>query len=355
MPVKALALITIVAAGVFGTGYMLSTENTGNFRWLSRVFTGERAALTQQTAKMNPIITPSAPLQPPADNPLAFMLTNVAEQYSQSVRYPSWSVPITPAQARAYQGNQYSPVDLPLGNGGHFRVTLEKFRFTRGQPILVAASLQGSQVVSDTLNATLEHATSRDVVRSATLSSAATGGYYEGTLNSDEEPGEYRLIVEARIDGEPVRHVSTLTIEPYLGDFEGLDASYVTNNSLVIPVRFSPEASGFYALSAQLYDGQKPIAQLQAEQELDSGSDTITLKAHGTVLANRHIEGELALRHLQLRQLPARPGDRTNYAYGPEDGYSFSPPDLGALKDTPAVDPESEQRAALLRQLADKF
>src|SRR5699024_6057613 len=100
---------------------------------------------------------------------------------------------------------------------------------------------------------------------------------------------------------------------------------------------------------------QKPIAQLQAEQRLDMGSDTINLKAHGTVLANRHIEGKLSLRHLQLRQLPARPGDRTSYAYGPDDGYSFSPPNLNSLRDTPVVNPESEQRAALLRQLADKL
>lgn len=355
MPVKAVVMITIATACVFGAGYLLSTENSGEFLWLNKVITGNQTApapkLAPQTVTASRIPSP----QPPGDNPLGFMLTNVAEQYSQSIRYPSWSVPLTPAQARGYQGNKYEPVDLPLGNGGHFTVILEKFRFTREQSILVVASLQGPQVMGDTLKATLEHPTSRDAVRSATLSPADAGGYYEGTLSSDEDAGEYRLIVEAQVDGKTVRHASTLTIEPYLGDFEGLDDSYIANNNLVIPVHFTPENSGFYALSAQLYDGQKPIAQLQAEQRLDIGSDTIKLKAHGTVLANRHVEGKLALRYLQIRQLPARPGDRTNYGYGPEDGYSFSPPDLDALRDTPAVNPESEQRAALLRQLATKF
>ena len=91
------------------------------------------------------------------------------------------------------------------------------------------------------------------------------------------------------------------------------------------------------------------------EKRLDSTSDTINLRAHGTVLANQTVDGQLQLKNLQIRQLPARPGDRTNYAFGPDEGYSFTPPDLESLTDTPAVDPESEQRAALLRQLADKF
>ena len=64
---------------------------------------------------------------------------------------------------------------------------------------------------------------------------------------------------------------------------------------------------------------------------------------------------QLELRNLQIRRLPASPGDRTDYGYGPDDGYSFSPPDLDGLTDSPAGDPESEQRAALLQRLADKF
>lgn len=355
MPVKALVLMTIVTTSVVGAGYLLSSENTGDFLWFSKMAASHDTAPQQAPAASQTPGAPSAMPKPPSDNPLGFMLTNVAEQYSESVRYPSWSVPLTAAQARGYQGNQYEPVDLPLGNGGHFTVTLEKFRFTRGQPILVVASLQGPQVVGDTLKTTLERPESRDAVRTATLAAEDGGGYYEGSLSSDEEPGEYRLIVEATVDGETIRHVSTLTIEPYLGEFEGLADTYVANNSLVIPVHFSPENAGFYALSAQLYEGQKPIALLQAEQRLDMGADTIKLKAHGTVLANHKVTGKFSVRYLQLRQLPARPGDRTHYAYGPDDGYSFSPPDLDALHDTPVADPESEQRAALLKQLADKF
>ncbi|WP_417518090.1 hypothetical protein [Marinobacter sp.] len=357
MPQKALVVVLAATAIVAGTGYLLSEDNRFGFSW---------ETLAQEDGRQQKTATPgpgqgasqtTAGLQqkPPSDNPVGFMLAKVADQYAQSVRYPPWSVPLTEAQAEGYQGNRYEPVTLPLENGGQFTVTLDKFRFTRGEDLLVVASLQGPQIMGYSLQASLERPESRDSVRSATLEQEAQTGYYQGSLSTDEEPGEYRLIVEATVDGKPVRHASSLTIEPYLGDFEGLDDTYLSNNNLVIPVTFSPQASGFYALSAQLYNGQQPVAQLQAEKRLDRTSDTISLKAHGTVLANQSFNGKFQLRNLQIRQLPAKPGDRTHYAFGPDDGYSFEPPDLDDLNDTPAVNPESEQRAALLKQLADKF
>ncbi|RBW49750.1 hypothetical protein [Marinobacter sp. F3R11] len=357
MPGKAILVGLFTASVVVGTGYLLSDNNNFNFDWSTRSAEQDYPDRPSGSGSHPGPLQIAAGIQkkPPSDNPIGFMLSTVADQYSQSIRYPPWSVPLTKAQAQGYLGNHYEPVVLPLENGGEFTVTLDKFRFTRGEDILVVASLQGPQVMGHSLQATLENTESREPAGSKTLEQDGQTGYYQGSLSSDEEPGEYRLIVEANIDGKPVRHASTLTIEPYLGDFEGLEDTYLSNNNLIIPVNFSPQASGFYALSAQLYYGQQPVAQLQAEKRLDRTSDSISLKAHGTLLANRSFKGKFQLRNLQIRQLPALPGDRTHYAYGPDDGYEFEPPDLDDLSDTPAVNPESEQRAALLKQLADKF
>lgn len=362
MPGKVLLLLASALAGAAGTAYWLAADNSTRFGWHRDPVPQPPSDRAQPTAHNPASSVASQTALPPApsDNALGFMLASVAQQYSQNVRYPSWSTPLSPAQAKSYRGNHYEPVSLPLGNNGDFTVTLEKYRYTRGQPILIAAAISGPQVIANTLQATLERSQTRDAVATTRLlppeGADATGsGNYEGVIESDETPGEYRLIVEAQVDGRPVRHVSTLTIEPFLGTFEGVDGTYTANNSLVMPVRFDPDQPGFYGLSGQLYDGQRPIALLQAEKRLDAGADTIPLKAHGTVLANLETQGPLTLRHLQIRQLPARPGDRTHYAFGPEEGFSFSPPDLSNLHDTPAVDPESERRSALLKQLAEKF
>lgn len=354
---RVVLVMATAASVVLGSVFMLSEKNPFTFGWNVRpVAKADQPQAPSASAGYPPADVKSvAQNRPPPDNPVGFMLAKVAEQYEDSARYPPWSVPLTRAQAQGYRGNRYEPVILPLENGGEFTVSLEKYRFTRGEDILVLASIQGPQIVGNSLHATLERTESRQQVNSTTLQEDNQSGYYQGVLRSNEAPGEYRLLVEASVDGQPLRHVSGLTIEPYLGEFDGLDTAYISHNNLIIPVRFSPDAAGVYALSAQLYHGQQPIAQLQAEKRLDSVSDTLPLKAHGTVLASKTLNGPLHLRNLQIRQLPAQPGERTHYGYGPKGGYTFEPPDLDALQDTPAPNPESEQRAVLLKRLADKF
>ncbi|MGX1199818.1 hypothetical protein [Marinobacter sp. MBR-105] len=203
MPYRALSLTLAITAGVAGTVWLLSAENEGSFRGPLQ---DTNSSAPQMVANQDTVApaTPAGPVpEPPSENALGFMLASVAEEYQQTIRYPDYSVPLTKAQAEAYQGNRYHPVVLPLEGDGRFVVTLDKFRFSQGEPILVVASLNGRQVFGQSLSAT--------------------------------------------------------------------------------------------------------------------------------------------------------PGDRTDYAFGPEEGYEFSPPDLDGLRDQPAMNPESEQRAALLRQLADKF
>jgi hypothetical protein len=358
MPSRALLTLTLVISGAIGLGYLLAAENPGRFDWIAGSTHAEPPPETETSDSHSADLftNPSPPPKPePPDDALSFMLASAAEQYTQNIRYPEYSIPLSEEQAKAYRGNRFEPIELPLEGDGRFTVTLEKYRFVQDEDILVVATITGSSVVADRLEVTLESTEDRQQHASSSLSNNSGDNYYEGLIQADAEPGEYRLIVEASIDGKPVRHASTLMIEPDLGEFEGLGSPRVSNNDLIIPVHFDANEPGFYALSAQLYHNGRAVAQLQDEKRLDGTTDTLELKAHGSVLAKREITGELELRHLQIRRLPARPGDRTDYGFGPEEGYSFSPPDLDGLSDSPASDPESEQRAALLRQLADKF
>lgn len=356
MPLRSLLTLLIVVSGTVGLGYLLAADNPGRFSWIPGTTPSESIPDTANDQPPPQAGKPSPPDKPePSDDAVGFMLASAAEQYTRNVRHPEYSVPISEEQAKAYAGNRFDPVELPLEGDGQFTVTLEKYRFVQDEDILVVATITGSQVAGDRLAATLESTESRQEHASADLQKESGEPYYDGVIKADAAPGEYRLIVEASIDGKPVRHASTLTIEPDLGEFDGLGSPRVNNNDLIIPVHFDAREPGFYALAAQLYYKGRPLAQLQTERRLDGTTDTLELKAHGSVLADRDISGELELRNLQIRRLPAKPGDRTDYGFGPDEGYSFSPPDLDGLTDSPASDPESEQRAALLRQLADKF
>ncbi|MDI9245611.1 hypothetical protein [Marinobacter sp. CHS3-4] len=360
MPERLLLAIAFIVLCAIGAGYFLSADNKGQFSWqtesradIGKVKVSESSSNPQKApTEVSP--SPDTPPPEPPDDALGFMLASAADAYAQDIRYPRYSLPLTRERATGYQGNRFEPIELPLAGDGTFTVTLEKFRFVEDEDILVVATVTGSAVVSDTMTASLEPAGERTTIDSTAIE-RSDQGFFEGWMTASGEPGEYRLIVEARIDGKSIRNVSTLTIEPDLGEFSGVGDATIKGNDLVIPVEFDARESGYYALSAQLMDNGQPIALLNAEKRLQSSSNTIKLRAHGTVLAGRNIQGQLQVRNLQIRRLPAQPGDRTDYGFGPEEGYSFTPPDLDSLTDTPARDPESEQRAALLQKLADKF
>ncbi|TBW48738.1 hypothetical protein EZI54_20830 [Marinobacter halodurans] len=334
-----------------GLGYALSQlPDEGGRRPLAAV---NAEAPSQPPA---PVAGTPAPAQPPApkpapdENPIRFMLAQVADQYEEASRYPAYSVPISPGQAKAYAGNTYHAVTLPLADDGRFTVNLEKYRFTRGETILVVANLAGPMVVGQRVEARLESPGEGQGSQPGTALSRTQDGFYQGELDSNREPGEYRLIVSARVDGQTVRHVSTLSIEPHLGDFAGVGSTRIENNNLVIPVGFEPDEAGFYALGANLYVNGQPVAHLSHEQRLDGSTANIELWAHGSVMAGH--TGKLQLKGLQIRRLPARPGDRTDYGFGPEDGFEVDASGLDRLEDVPAREPESEQRAAILRKMA---
>ncbi|HAU18129.1 MAG TPA: hypothetical protein DCS72_07285, partial [Marinobacter adhaerens] len=175
MPGKVALLLTLVTAGVVGAGYLLSADNHTDFSWFSKVVDSAETAPVQSAGLARQSSTdPSAEPEPPPDNALGFMLASVADQYAETTRYPPWSIPLSPEQANAYGGNHYEPVSLPLEGDGQFTVTLEKYRFTAGEQILVAAAIRGSQVVGRSLSATLERPESRDAIAGTTLEEAGS-------------------------------------------------------------------------------------------------------------------------------------------------------------------------------------
>lgn len=351
MGLKGPLIVALSIAGAAGIGQALEVVDLSPAEPLQSEF-HKTASSTPQPESFQKTASLGASRTPPDSNPLKYNLTRVAQQYQTTQRYPEYSIPLSADQADAYAGNQYTPTTLPLGERGRFTVIVDQYRFTRGSPIPVVARITGPMTVGQRATASLTPLDGNSQPVEETAMTESSAGEFEAILESDLPSGEYRLIVEAQVDGQPIRHASTITIEPNLGEFGGVDSTSIENNHLTIPVVFEAHDSGTFALSANLYAGSRPVAHLTRETRLSGGSGTIVLRAHGTVLSNLSDSAELALRGIRIRRLPAQPGDRTDHAFGPDDGYRFTADNLNRLSDTPVRNPESDRRAALLKKLA---
>ncbi|WLD57422.1 hypothetical protein NFC81_11960 [Salinispirillum sp. LH 10-3-1] len=276
----------------------------------------------------------------------------VAEAYAVSAQHPSYSIPLQADQVVAYRGNAYEPVSLPLVTGAVMRVFLPQLRYQKGDVVSVRAEVDGAAQLDNRMAVRLVAVSDESEATTAELRRAAPDESFLGELDTATvTPGEYRLIVTARIDQEAISHVSLLVVEPDIGDLLGVGATGVAANHLVVPVRFQAVEAGRYALSANLFTGDQPIAHLTGDASLAAGAGEIPLQVYGSLLVGVDLSMGLRLMDVQVRRLPARPGVRTAYMFGATTGYEVSVPSLDDLEDVPYSDDLTQQRIDFLNSL----
>ncbi|MFY0664721.1 MAG: hypothetical protein JXQ97_08845 [Natronospirillum sp.] len=296
----------------------------------------------------------SSPFAALAEPPSAMQATwyEVAAAYAASSQTPSYSIPLQPEQVSAYRGNAYEPVSLPMVTGAVMRVALPQLRYQQGETVSITAEVSGASQIEETMSVRLLAVSDESMAETTQLKRGTLDEAFMGEMSTTSaSPGEYRLIVTARIDGETIHHVSLLVVEPDIGAVIGIGDTLVEGNHLVVPVQFQALTAGRYAVSANLFTGTQPIAHLTGESNLAEGQGAIALKVYGSLLVGIDLRHGLHLMDVQVRRLPARPGSRTAYGFGAAAGYPVAIPSLESLQDTPYSDELTQQRIDFLNSL----
>ena len=113
MPPRLLLALTFVVSGAVGLGYLLSADNTVRFSWITGESEGRSpspSGTDTTRSKPAPAESPTVEKQEPSENAIGFMLASAAAQYSQNIRYPTYSIPISDDQAKAYAGNRFDQI-----------------------------------------------------------------------------------------------------------------------------------------------------------------------------------------------------------------------------------------------------
>lgn len=164
---------------------------------------------------------------------------------------------------------------------------------------------------------------------------------------------DYSIAVKMSFLGEPpVIQSAPIKIVSTIAQVIGLGPNRIENNDLIIPVLIDADASGYYQLTASLFDAasNSAISFLIAKERLSSGSNTLNARVQGLVLRDKGFSGPFRLQGITLVKKSERPGMAEEFGLA-ADSYSVDKVDLNDFESIPYEDPMTEQRLEFMRSI----
>jgi hypothetical protein len=164
---------------------------------------------------------------------------------------------------------------------------------------------------------------------------------------------DYSIAVKMSFLGEPpVIQSAPIKVVSTIAQVMGLGANRIENNDLIIPVLIDADASGYYQLTASLFDAasNSAISFLIAKERLSSGSNTLNARVQGLVLRDKGFSGPFRLQGITLVKKSERPGMAEEFGLA-ADSYSVDKVDLNDFESIPYEDPMTEQRLEFMRSI----
>lgn len=273
----------------------------------------------------------------------------LARAYASEITIPAYSRPLTSADSQLLQPNRFIVQPVPLEQGASAKLIPSQYRFIYPEPIEIRLQLQGISVSGATLR--LLHEWTGEQLAEHTMQPTADGFQLQ-LSNQQDWDGPVTAEVQLQTNGQPLKLRTGFEISTPVAQITGIKSSYGEGADMVIPVQLNTELAGHYRLRANLFDAKRqPIAVLSATSPLQSGSHTLHLKAHRSVLPET--DGHFWLTTFQLERLSPTPGEPARYGDSAEPEYQLEPFSLHQLSSEPfQPDEQEQQRLRLLQQLA---
>ena len=154
-------------------------------------------------------------------------------------------------------------------------------------------------------------------------------------------------------DGQQSVAVAMARLYQSTASLEGVGVAYVDGADLVIPAQFNVTDPGFYRVEANLLTKSgAPVSHLDATFMLSAGAATGLMKVHSEVLREKAAAGPYLLSGIDIKRMPAKPGDATRYGSSARPAYPVPGFPLDAYSDEPYVHPAAQQRLEFLQRLS---
>ncbi len=285
----------------------------------------------------------------------------VASHYEQSMRFPAYSTPLSTSDWGQLNPNAFVPQKKSLGNSNDLEVEilLPTFIVHKHQSLPVTVQVTSRNTPVSQVDAMLLANTGGQRTQIQLSSSADGSSHFQGNFTTAQlqklTAGEYQIQAQLRLDdgrtastGMPFKLVDTDAFLTTVG------ASYVETAHLMIPVEFAVARPGYYQVAGNLFDAQtgQPVTHLSTRMMLTEETPTGVLKVHAETLRHKGLAGPYTLTQLNIKRLPAHPGDATGYGASTQAHFPVNGFPLESYSNTPYQNTQNERRLNFLRQLA---
>ena len=325
---------------------------------------------TSQIPKIKKVLTPEQkkPLASVSvEQGMQHEMQRVADIYQQRSQYAPYSLYLSAAQTDLIHPNQSheSPRAYDIdGVSVSILIKPKNYRFSTAEKVAVGVQVQstaeGLQSINN-LSIDLVATTSKEHWPMTIVQSEEKDGIRrlqaEFDLSSQVaslKEENYSIRVSASFNGEaPVKQSAPIKIVSSIAKIIGLGVIRVEHNDLIIPIYVEADKSGYYQVSASLFNApsNSAVSFLITKGRLSRGSNTLEAKVQGLVLRDKGFSGPFRLQGITLVKKSERPGMAEEYGTSAEH-YDVNAIDLDDFESIPYEDPLTQQRLEFLRSIA---
>ncbi len=300
------------------------------------------------------------------DEGMQHEMLRVADVYEQRSKYAPYSLYLSSEQTDLINPNQSheSPRAYDIdGQSVSILIKPKNYRFSIGEKIEVDIQIKSSSEGLNTISslgiavmATLskEQWPMKTVIDIEEKGQRSILAEFDPSSELDSFTEEdYAIIVKATFNGEsPLTQSAPIKIVKSIAEITGLGTNRIEGNDLIIPINIDADVSGYYQVSASLFDviSNSAVSFLIAKERLSSGSNTLNAKVQGLVLRDKGFTGPFRLQGITLVKKSERPGMPEEFGLS-ADSYNVEAVDLNDFESVPYKDPMTEQRLEFMRSI----
>lgn len=289
-------------------------------------------------------------------------VAQVANEYAQAIRFPSYSKPIASIEAlQKYLPNQSTAVQRPLSadenNPLSASLHTDRFRYFVGERL--AANLLIEGLAAGAAVEVKAQLRDRKTILAVADVHLEQNGYVivvpevpriAGVNAADKV---FRLVASMRIDGETYELGAPLNIDESVAHLDSDFGVEVDEESLAITLKVNTLNTGYFELNAILYSQStgQPLLYLTTQGLVSDENPYLKLRAHSAALKHMQDEGPYELLDISLKRMPSAPDYTEQYAETSQARFVIDKHYFSEYAQSEYVDEQAQARLDLLREL----